>query len=339
MVTGDATDSPQSRVGTADVVVLEGVWGAPLADLAGRLSVVRDTDAWQEPEQLRKVLSGARALVVRNRTQVTRELLASCPDLTLVARAGVGLDNIDVTAADELGVVVVAPLGANAVSVAEHSLGLALALSRKIAVLDRATRAGGWDRLPGRELAGRTWGVLGAGATGRACARLARALGMEVLAYDPYVPADHPEMVELGLRLVSLEELAAAGDVVSCHLPATPDTRGLLDATFFAAMRPDALLVNVGRGEVVDEDALVAALIAGELGGAGLDVRSSEPPKPGGLEVLDNVVLTPHVAGITAESQHRILEILAADTRSVLTGGTAANAVGSATTARKVVTS
>lgn len=318
-----------------NVVVLEGVWGSPLAELAGSLDVVRDTDAWQDQEQLRQLLAGVRALVVRNRTQVTRELLVACPDLALIARAGVGLDNIDVAAADELGVVVVAPLGANAVSVAEHSLGLALALARQIPVLDRGTRDGRWDRLPGRELAGRTWGVLGAGATGRACARLARALGMDVLAYDPYIPADHPEMVELSLRLVGLDELADASDVISCHLPVTPETRGLLGASFFATMRSDALLVNVGRGEVVDEDALVAALVAGELGGAGLDVRSSEPPTPGRLEILDNVVLTPHVAGITAESQHRILEILAADTRAVLAGGTAVHAVGSATKARR----
>lgn len=317
-----------------DVVVLEGVWGSPLAALAGDLEVVRHADAWQDQDRLTKVLAGVRALVVRNRTRVTRELLGACPDLALVARAGVGLDNIDIAAADELGVVVVAPLGANAVSVAEHSLGLALALARRIPVLDRSTRAGGWERLPGRELAGRTWGVLGAGATGRACARQARGLGMDVLAYDPYISGDHPEMVELDLRLVGLDELAGGSDVISCHLPATPETRGMLGASFFSTMRSDALLINVGRGEVVDEDALAAALTAGELGGAGLDVRSSEPPASGALERLDNVVLTPHVAGITAESQHRILEVLASETRAVLAGRTAAHAVGSATQAR-----
>lgn len=317
-----------------DVVVAEGVWGTPLEQLSQELSVHRDADAWQDTDRLTELLGSARGLIVRNRTQVSRELLLACGDLEVVGRAGVGLDNIDVAAADELGVVVVAPLGANAVSVAEHSLALALALARQLLPLDRATRAGQWDRLPGRELAGRTWGALGAGATGRACARLARALGMSVLAYDPYLPADHPELAELEMRLVGLEELAGSADVVSCHLPATAETRHLLGASFFAAMRPDSLLISVGRGEVVDEQALHAALLAGELGGAGLDVRAAEPPVRGGLEGLDNVVLTPHVAGITAESQLRILEILADDTRAVLGGGTATHAVGSATRAR-----
>ena len=317
-----------------DVVVTENVWGRPLEKLSKELSLHRDAEAWQDTEQLAHVLSGARGLLVRNRTQVTRELLSACEDLQVVGRAGVGLDNIDVEAADELGVVVVAPLGANAVSVAEHSLALALALARQLVPLDRASRAGAWDRPPGRELAGRTWGVLGAGATGRACARLARAFGMDVVAYDPYLPADHPELAELDMPLVTLQEVAASADVVSCHLPGTAETHHLLGASFFAAMRQDSLLVSVGRGEVVDEEALYAALVAGDLGGAGLDVRESEPPEPGGLESLDNVVLTPHVAGITAESQLRILEILADDTRCVLGGGRATSAVGSATTAR-----
>lgn len=317
-----------------DVVVTEGVWGAPLEQLSTELSVHRDADSWQETDRLAGVVGDAGALIVRNRTQVTRELLLACDGLKVVGRAGVGLDNIDVEAADELGVVVVAPLGANAVSVAEHSLALALALARKLVPLDRASRAGGWDRSPGRELAGRTWGVLGAGATGRACARLARALGMNVVGYDPYLRPDHPELAALDMPLVELEEVAASADVISCHLPGTAETNRLLGASFFSAMRGDALLVNVGRGEVVDEEALYAALVAGEIGGAGLDVRACEPPGPGGLETLDNVVLTPHVAGITAESQLRILEILADDTRRILGGDPATHAVGSRRTAR-----
>lgn len=317
----------------ADIVVVEDVWGEPLEKLGGELAVDRRSDAWQSPDLLSQVLAGAGAVVVRNRTQVTRKLLSACPDLRIVARAGVGLDNIDIPAADSHGVVVVAALGANAVSVAEHSLGLALALSRQVLPLDRVTRSGQWERRPGRELAGRTWGLLGAGATGRACARLARALEMDVLAYDPYLSREHPEVAELGMRLVTLEELASGADVVSCHLPATPETIGLVGAEFLAAMRPEALLISVGRGEVVDEDALADALTAGRLGGAGLDVRAVEPPLPGRLEGLDNVLLTPHVAGITAESQRRIVGILAEEIRTVLSGGDARYAVGSVTRA------
>lgn len=311
-----------------DVVVMEDVWGEPMQELAAEFVVHRVPDAWQTPSHLPEALAGARAVVVRNRTKITADLLEACPDLRVVARAGVGVDNIDVLAANDRGVVVVAPLGANAVSVAEHTLALALALARNVLPLDRGTRRGDWDRSPGRQISGRTWCLLGAGATGRACARTARALGMEVLAYDPFLSPDHPEVVELGMRMVDLEELAAAADILSCHLPATPETAGLLDSAFLSRMRPDALLINVGRGEVIDEDALADALINGRLGGAGLDVRALEPPVLGRLETLDNVILTPHVAGITLESQDRIVGILVSEITVLLAGGIARYAVG-----------
>lgn len=318
----------------ADVVVLEGVWGHSLEVLEQRLRV-RRVEVEMHADQLAEVLDGARAVVIRNRTLVTRQLLTGAPALQVIGRAGVGLDNIDVAAADELGVVVVAPMGANAVSVAEHALGLALALARGLVPLDRQTRDGGWTRVPGRELTGGCWGVLGAGATGRATARLARGLGMRLAAYDPYVSPQDDELASLGVRLMGLQDVARQADVISCHLPATPETLGVLDAAFFAAMRPGSFFVNVGRGEVVNEDALVEALTSGRLGGAALDVRATEPPVPGRLEDLRNVLLTPHVAGITAESQHRILHVLATDISAVLSGGEAKHAVGTARTARR----
>jgi D-3-phosphoglycerate dehydrogenase / 2-oxoglutarate reductase len=321
-------------VSAAVVVLTEDIAGGPLDELARELPLRREPDAWRDGARLRAALAGAGAVVVRNRTPVDRALLEACPELRIVARVGVGLDNIDVDAADDLGVVVSAPLGANAVSVAEHALGLALALARRVVPLDRDCRAGGWSRTPGRELAGRTWGLLGAGATGRACARLARGLGMTVIGHDPHLSAAHPELAELGIRLVGLDEVAAGSDVLSCHLPSTESTRGLIDAAFLARMRPDALLISVGRGDVVDEEALADALEGGRLGGAGLDVRAAEPPSPGRLERLDSVVLTPHVAGITAESQRRILEVLAGDIRAVCGGGEARHAVGRHATPR-----
>lgn len=296
-----------------EIVVLEGVWGEPFEKLAATREVARDGE-----------LGGARALVVRNRTQVDAELLATAPSLQVVGRAGVGLDNIDVDAADARGVVVVAPLGANAVSVAEHTLALALALIRDVVGHDRSVRAGRWERTPGRELAGRTWGVLGFGATGRAVARMAAALGMRVLAYDPYVSDSS------GVELADLPTVLGAADVLSVHLPATPATRGLLDQAALRSMRAGAVLVNVGRGEVVNEDALAAALRDGHLAGAALDVRAAEPPGPGPLDSAPNVIFTPHVAGITVESQQRILEILADDITAVLDGREAQHAVGRA---------
>jgi D-3-phosphoglycerate dehydrogenase/(S)-sulfolactate dehydrogenase len=303
-----------AEVDTAEVVVAENVWGEPFEHLAAARTLARRADAGD--------LTGARALVVRNRTQVDAALLDAAPSLQVVGRAGVGLDNIDLAAADEHGVVVVAPLGANAVSVAEHTLALVLAVFRGIPGHDRDVRAGQWRRTPGRELAGRTWGLLGYGATGRAVARLAGAFGMRVMAYDPYVDT------AVDVELVDLETVLAESDVLSVHLPATPQTRGLLGADTLSRMRHGAVLVSVGRGEVVDEDALAAALHARRLSGAGLDVRASEPPAPGPLDAAPNVIFTPHVAGITVESQQRIASVLVDDINSVLDGAEAAHAVG-----------
>lgn len=302
------------------VAVFEDVWGPEFDRLATEVGVLRVPVGRHRPEDLPEVLAGVRAVVVRNQTRVDRPLLAGCPSLLIVGRVGSGLDNIDVAAAEELGVVVSAAVGANAVSVAEHTLGLALAVARRVVPLDRAVRAGRWDRQAGRELHGLTWGLLGYGATGQAVAKLVRGLGMRVMAHDPYVTAEearHP-----------LHEVVRRADVLSIHLPATPTTRHLVDAALLSTMKPDAILINVGRGEVLDESALADALAHRRLLGAALDVRASEPPATGPLDSLDNVVLTPHVAGITTASQARIAEMIVADLRAVLDGGVARAAVG-----------
>ncbi|GAB3393852.1 hypothetical protein GCM10027568_23480 [Humibacter soli] len=317
-----------------DVLITEDVWGEPFERLAASWSVTRSPSLWDDP-QLPAAVESVRALVVRNRTRVSADLLASAPALRVIARAGVGLDNIDVAAADRLDIVVSAPLGANAVSVAEHTLGLALALSRHTLELDRESRAGRWNRRAGRELSGGTWGLLGAGATARACGRLASALGMSVLAYDPYLDPADSRLAAAGIRLASLDEVIARADVLSCHLPATEDTNGLVDSELLAGLASHAILINVGRGEVIDEDALADALENGRLGGAALDVRAVEPPELGRLEALDHVILTPHIAGITDQSQERILEVLAHDIEAVLSGAEAASAVGAVKAARR----
>jgi D-3-phosphoglycerate dehydrogenase/(S)-sulfolactate dehydrogenase len=318
----------EDRPDTADVGITEDVWGLPIQELARRRPVLRRPGAWQDRDEVLAVAARVRALVVRNRTIVDEQLLARCPRLCIVARAGVGLDNIDVQAADRAGVVVTAPLGANADGVAEHTVGLALALSRATVALDADCRAGNWTRSPGRELRGGRWGLLGAGATARACGRLVTALGLRVLAYDPYIDPAHPGLAAAGITLGSLDEVAAGSDVVSCHLPGTEETRNLVGRDLLARMRPGALFVSVGRGEVVDEDALADALESGPLGGAALDVRAQEPPVRGRLEALSNVIVTPHIAGITAQSQQRIMRVLADDIEAVLSGGRAASGVG-----------
>ena len=311
---------------TRNIVVTEDVWADEFEDRFRDHTVLRQPDAWSDRRQLFELAAGARALIVRNRTPVDRELFAAAPGLEVVGRFGVGLDNIDVPAADECGVVVVAAAGANAVSVAEHTLALALALSRQLTEHDAAVRSGRWQRTPGSELAGRTWGVLGAGATGRAVARLAASLRMPVRGYDPY--ADPVAARAAGIELVGLDDLLATADVLSIHLPLTPQTRNLVGTETLARLRPGALLISVGRGEVVDEAALASALRAGQVSGAGLDVRAAEPPPPGPLDDAPNVIFTPHVAGITRESQRRIASIIADDIAAVLDGNTAAHAVG-----------
>jgi D-3-phosphoglycerate dehydrogenase/(S)-sulfolactate dehydrogenase len=267
--------------------------------------------------------------VVRNRTQVTAEIIAAAPKLKVIARAGVGLDNIDIKAADAAGVVVVAGLGANAVSVGELTLGLALSMMRSIPAHDVATRAGQWNRTPGRELSGLTWGLLGCGATGMATARLIQGFNCKVLGYDPFVKADDPRLPALNMSMHSLEDVLKGADVVSIHMPSTPQTNNTINATTLAIMKPSAIIVNVGRGEVINEADLITALKAKTIAGAALDVRAQEPPVVGELETLPNVILAPHVAGITSESQLRINEILTANIELALTGKAAINAVGS----------
>jgi D-3-phosphoglycerate dehydrogenase / 2-oxoglutarate reductase len=310
-----------------DVLVAEDVWGPALDALSRRVVIERKPDLWSDAAQLRAGASRARALIVRNRADVTRELLEASPRLEVVGRAGAGLDNVDVAAATELGITVVAARAANARSVAEHAFALALSLARKIPMLDSGLRAGRWERRHGRELAGLTWGLLGSGSTGMEVARLARCFEMQVVAYDPYVSPDDPSLSELGIRLLDLQQAVSGSDVLSLHLPLTTETRGLISEETLSWMRPDAYLVNVSRGEIVDEHALLKALDDGRLGGAGLDVRAEEPPEPGPLEKRHDVVLSPHVAGLTTAAQDRVVTAVATGVESVLNGLRPENAV------------
>ena len=304
------------------ILISEDVWGAPFQALEGSFPIIRNDDLWSNPEELKLSLKDATALVVRNRTKVTAEIIAAAPKLKVIARAGVGLDNIDIKAADAAGVVVVAGLGANAVSVGELTLGLALALLRNVPGHDVATRDGGWVRTPGRELSGLTWGLLGCGATGLATAKLLQGFGCSIIGYDPY--AKNLSNIEL----TSFDDVLKRSDVVSIHMPSTAETNGSINSTSLALMKSDAILVNVGRGEVINEADLIAALKAKTIAGAALDVRAQEPPVKGEMETLPNLILTPHVAGITKESQLRINQILTSNIELVLNSKPATHAVG-----------
>jgi D-3-phosphoglycerate dehydrogenase/(S)-sulfolactate dehydrogenase len=304
------------------ILISEDVWGTPFQKLEGSFPITRNDELWSNPEELKASLKDVTALVVRNRTKVTAAIIAAAPKLKVIARAGVGLDNIDIKAADAAGVVVVAGLGANAVSVGELTLGLALALLRNVPGHDVATRDGGWVRTPGRELSGLTWGLLGCGATGLATAKLLQGFGCSVIGYDPYAKNLS------GIELTTFEDVLKRSDVVSIHMPSTAETNGSINTASLALMKPDAIIVNVGRGEVINEADLIAALKAKTIAGAALDVRVQEPPVKGEMEEIPNLILTPHVAGITKESQLRINQILTSNIELVLNSKPATHAVG-----------
>lgn len=314
-----------------DVLISEELQAPAIERLAQKYKVVADGGLWQEPERLKTSVRDARVLLVRNQTQVTAEVLEAAPKLLGIGRIGVGLDNIDVAAASRLGIVVVAPLNANATSVAELAIGLVLALARRIPQADVSTKAGKWDRkgCTGVELAGKTLAVCGLGRIGAKVAKFGGAFGMRVVAFDSFVKADSPVVRESGALLCdSMNEALGQADFVSVHLPLTPETRKLFDKDMFAAVKPGACFINTSRGAVVDEAALTEALQTRHLAGAALDVREVEPPSSHGvLESMPNVILTPHIAAFTAEAQQRTFEAVADDVDRILSGEPALNAV------------
>jgi D-3-phosphoglycerate dehydrogenase len=306
-----------------DVLVTEELEGPALDALCERFDVDIAPGIWRDPAELRRRAAECRVMLVRNQTRVTRELIEGSARLELVARAGAGLDNVDVAAATDAGVLVCYAPEQNAVSVAELAIGMMLSLARRIPLADRSTKGGAWARqqFTGAELFGKTIGIVGFGRIGFLVAMRARAFGMRVLAYDPFASPDTVTVVESGARLVPIETLLAEADVVSCHLPSTPATRGFFDRDRLARMKRTAIFLNLARGEVVDEAALGEALCGGALAGAGLDVRMTEPPGPSIFDGMDNVILTPHVAAFTEEAQTRVVAAVCRDIASVLSGG------------------
>ncbi|HUA97900.1 MAG TPA: hydroxyacid dehydrogenase [Terracidiphilus sp.] len=315
-----------------EILISENILGAAVEALRARFDVALQPDLWKSPALLAEQVRSCRALIVRNQTPVTAELLAGAAELLVVGRAGAGLDNIDVKAARKAGIVIASTPDQNAISAAELTMGMILSLARMIPAADRETRQGKWSRqkFVGMELYDKTLGIVGAGKIGYLTARRAMAFGMKVLAHDPYLSRDNILLSELKAELVSLDELLSAADVVTCHLPATLETTGLMNGARFSRMKPGALFVNTSRGAVVVEADLFEALNSGALGGAALDVRVTEPPAVGELESLPNVILTPHIAAFTLEAQDRVTRAVCEDVARVLDGKPAINAVGQA---------
>ena len=283
------------------VLVRETIADAGVELLRAKFDVDVDTDS-----PLEEIIGGYDALIVRSATKVTADVIARGSRLKVIGRAGVGVDNVDVDAATRRGIVVANAPESNIVSAAEHTIGLLVALARNIPQAHAALVAGRWERSKwgGVELADKVLGVLGFGRIGRQVARRALGLQMKVVAYDPFVSADR--FRELGVESASFDEVIARADFLTLHLPLNDETRGVIGTAAIGKMRDGVRIVNAARGELVDEDALVAALESGKVAGAAIDVFVQEPYS-GPLLGAPNIIVTPHLAASTEEAQDSCL--------------------------------
>ena len=299
----------------ARIVITEFMDERAVAQLQAAHDVLYDPTLVDDAPRLLAEAARADALVVRNRSQVHGALLAALGRCSVVGRLGVGLDNIDVPGCEARGMQVIPATGANALSVAEYVITTAMLLLRGAYAATPSVAAGQWPRNAlsnGREIAGKTLGLVGFGSIGQLTAKLGRALGMQVLAFDPMMDRDHPAFAQAGGRCVGLDELITLSDVLSLHVPLVDSTRGLFDAARIAAMKPGAVLINTARGSIIDEVALAAALRTGRLGGAAIDVFGTEPlPASPHFDGCPNLLLTPHIAGVSAESNERVSFLIA----------------------------
>ena len=299
--------------------------GAKILADAG-LEVVVKTG--MSPEELKKEISAYDGLVIRSATKVTAEIIEAADKLKVVGRAGIGLDNVDIPAASKRGIVVMNAPDGNATTAAEHAIAMMMALTRNIPQATASMKDGKWEkkRFMGREVTGKTLGIVGIGRIGGIVADRAKGLHMKVIAFDPHMPK---ELVDkLGVELVSLEELCKRADYISIHVPFTKETKNIISADKIALMKKEAMFIDCARGGVVDEEALYQALAAGQIAGAALDVFAVEPTtRETPLLSLDNFICTPHLGASTAEAQENVAVVIAEQIADYLKTGTVANAV------------
>ena len=301
---------------------------------ASAVSILRDVEGWTvdvggdlTAADLAAAVACADAIIVRSATMINRAVIDGAPVLRIIARAGTGVDNVDVEAASARGILVVNAPGANSVSVAEHACALMLALARSIPAADAAMKRGRWDRraFTGGELRGKTLGIVGLGRVGQEVAHRAHGFGMRVVAHDPFIAAQVAS--DLAVELLSLEEVCQRADYLTLHLPSTAGTRHLFSADRLAACKPGVRLINTARGDLVDERALADAIEAGAVGGAAIDVFESEPPLDWRLASLPQVIATPHIAASTREAQELVGIETACAVRDFLRDGVVRNAI------------
>jgi D-3-phosphoglycerate dehydrogenase len=287
---------------------------------------VRQVDGTDRPALL-SALADASAVLIRSATKMDAEAIAASPALKVIARAGVGLDNVDIKAATTAGVMVVNAPTSNIISAAELTIGHILSLARHIPAAHGALAAGQWKRskYTGVELYEKTVGIIGLGRIGALITARMQAFGVNIVAYDPYVTVARAQ--QLGVTLLSLDDLLAQSDFITIHMPKTPETTGMISTDQLAKMKPTAFIVNVARGGLIDEDALFTALKSGRIAGAGLDVFVNEPPTDSPLLALDNIVVTPHLGASTDEAQEKAGISVAKSVRLALDGELVPDAV------------
>ena len=311
------------------VLISEYVHDAAVDYLRGHSEVHYDPTLYRDPARLEQSLHNVQALMVRNQSQVNAALIANS-ELTVVGRVGVGLDNLDLPALKEAGIVVTWAPGTNAVSVAEYVLGVMLELSRRFREISAQLQQGRWERQAaiGYELYGKTLGIIGLGDIGSRLARRAEVLGMRVIANDPIVHESSLAVQEFGIMQQDFASVLRQADFLSLHLPLLPSSYNLINAESLALLQPHAVLINTSRGGLIDEQALATALRQKQLAAAVLDVRQNEPPgEADPLRGLDNLILTPHIAGVTHESNQRASMHVAKDIVRVLRGEKALSVV------------
>jgi len=306
-----------------DIVITEFMDEAPVEELKALYDVHWDKTLCDKPEEIKRLVPDAVALIVRNRTKVNDDILSAGPKLKVIGRLGVGLDNIDLDACERHGVTVCPATGSNNVSVAEYAICTMMMLLRGSFYCKDEVLAGKWPRndYVGKEARGRTLGLLGFGMIGQSAARMAQGLEMNVIAHDPFVPADAQ-----GWKLaqsVSFDDLVARSDILSVHTPLLPETRDLIDAAAMARMKKGAFLISTARGGIINEDDLIAALKSGQVGGAALDVFVDEPlseETAAKFMGVPNLIMTPHISGVTDESSMAISTITVANVLRELGG-------------------
>lgn len=287
--------------------------------------VVVDTSI--TPEELKKTIKDYDGIAIRSRTKMTADIIEAADNLKIIARAGVGVDNVDVEAATKKGIMVVNAPESTSITVAEHTMGLMLSVARKIAIADKSTKEGKWEKklFKGIELRGKTLGVIGMGRIGSQVVKRCKAFEMEAMAYDPYLP---PEVAQkMGVKLTDLDDVLEHADVITIHVPLTPETNHLISTEQFEIMKDNAIIINCARGGIIDEEALYDALKNNKIGGAALDVYEQEPPEDNKLMTLDNIVCTPHIAASTKEAQKGAAIIIADEIEDLYNGKTPNNII------------